>query len=54
MKLSKKGAAIQRAMSFGVIGPNGLCRTCLHSLPNGFAMLVNLALAVDRCGDCMV
>ena len=22
--------------TFGVIGPNGLYRTCLHSLPKGF------------------
>ena len=41
MKLSKKNAARQRAIqetiasgkALGVIGPNGLYRTCLHSLP---------------------
>ena len=43
MKLSKKNAARQRVLkkaiasgkTLGVIGPNGLYRTCLHSLPNG-------------------
>ena len=36
---------------FGVIGPNGLYRICLHSLPMGFAFEVCPKLARQSLGD---